>query len=110
MTRLKRTWPKPEVAVDQKGYVMITPVKRPSSPASPVNPPTLQKPLAISSMTYENFIPLKTRNFEVRRERSLPDEVPKDAEEFSPLESGIAGKPEKPDRHCYVNCELKDGE
>jgi hypothetical protein len=86
---------------------MINPVKRPSSPASsPVDPPTSSKPVAVSSMFYENFIPLKTRNFEVRRlPQSVPEEGAKNAGEPSPPKSGES-KPEKPGRHSYENFDV----
>ncbi len=116
MSRLKRSWSKPEVVVDKKGYVMINPVRRPSSPAStPSSPSTLPKPVAVSSMLYENVIPLKTRNFEVRRvPHGTPNEEPKNASGSSPPKA-FELKPEKPSRHCYENLDVggqqtKEGE
>jgi hypothetical protein len=109
MTRLKRAWTKPEVTVDKKGYVMINPVKRPASPSSsPTLPATSPKPLAVSSMLYENFIPLKTqpRNFEVRR---VPPTLPRQESENagSPSSSNLEdSKPEKPTRHSYENLDI----
>ena len=110
MSRLKRTWAKPpDVRNDKKGYVMVTPVKRPTSPASsPVNAPTFPKPISITSKIYENVIPLKTRSYDVRKlPQSVPEEGPTNEEACSGSKPGVSGKPEKPCRHCYVNCEVK---
>ena len=98
MTRLKRTWTKTEVTEDKKGYVMVNPVKRPVSPVTAsANPNAQLKPMAVSSMLYENFIPLKTRHFEVRKLDG--------SKNFSSSDMGGLEKPEKPSRHGYVNCE-----
>ena len=109
MSRLKRTWTKPEPAADKKGYVMVNPVKRPSSPeSSPVSVPRLTQPMSISSKLYENLIPLKTRGFEVRRlPQSVPEDRPTNEDDSSSSKLAVPGKPEKPCRHCYENCEVK---